>query len=543
MSLHHGWLAPARAQLVATGVHVERGGRPVLTDLTLAVNRGTRLGVVGENGRGKSTLLQVLSGALPPDRGEVVRIGSLGVAEQEIAVDAQRTVGGLIDVELAQVRAALRAVEQTSAALAAGRPGADDAYTQALELAVALDAWAADRHVNVALSALGAVTDRTRPLAELSVGQRYRVRVACLLAAWHDFLLLDEPTNHLDIHGLEYLTEALRASSAGIVLVSHDRRLLADVATKVLDLDPSSDGRPRLYGDGYAGYVAGRQAELARWTQAHDRYLAEQQRLVDDLSAAQNRLRSGWRPPKGTGKHQRATRAASTVRAVHRRREDLAAHEVTKPQAPLRFELPDLPAVPGTTLIQANEVRVEGRLPVPVTLILGSGDRLLITGPNGAGKSTLLSILSGELPPDHGTVMTAPTARIGIVAQESRSGDRRTAREVFDERFRPLHANDRDHDPISLSALGLLSSSDQTRPVAELSMGQQRRLDLAHALAARPHALLLDEPTNHLSIALVDELIQALDATPAAVIIVSHDRQMRDDLAHWPTLRLPGHPS
>jgi macrolide transport system ATP-binding/permease protein len=117
------------------------------------------------------------------------------------------------------------------------------------------------------------------------------------------------------------------------VLVSHDRRLLADVATKVLDLDPSSDGRPRLYGDGYAGYVAGRQAEGARWAQAYDRYLAEQERLAEGLSAAQNRLRSGWRPPKGTGKHQRSTRASSAVRAVHRQVEVLAAHEVTRAPA------------------------------------------------------------------------------------------------------------------------------------------------------------------------------------------------------------------
>jgi macrolide transport system ATP-binding/permease protein len=182
MSIDHGSLAHARAQLVATGVHVERGGRAVLTDLTIAVSRGMRLGIVGENGRGKSTLLHVLSGALAADRGEVLRVGSLGVAEQEIVMDADRTVGGLIDVELAQVRAALAAVEETSAALAEGRNGAEDAYAEALEAAVALDAWEADRHVDVALSALGAVTDRTRLLAELSV-ERYRVRLACLLGA------------------------------------------------------------------------------------------------------------------------------------------------------------------------------------------------------------------------------------------------------------------------------------------------------------------------------------------------------------------------
>jgi macrolide transport system ATP-binding/permease protein len=396
--------------------------------------------------------------------------------------------------------------------------------------------------VDVALAALGAVSDRSRPLAELSVGERYRVRLACLLGAGHDFLLLDEPTNHLDQHGLEFLTQELRSTAAGVVLVSHDRRLLADVATKVLDLDPSSDGRPRLYGDGYAGYVDGRRAEQARWEQRYDRYLVEQRRLADDLSAAQNRLRSGWRPPKGTGKHQRATRAPSAVRGVHRRIEVLAAHEVTEPDAPLRFQLPTLPTLPGVTVLRADEVAVAGRLPDPVSVALDTGDRLLVTGPNGAGKSTLLAVLSGELAPDHGTVMVAAAARLGLVAQESRSRDRRTAWEVYEARSRQLRAEGGNARPVPLGSLGLLSDAEIGRPVADLSMGQQRRLDLALALAGRPHLLLLDEPTNHLSIALVDELTDAFEHTPAAVVVVTHDRQMREDLAHWPTLTLSCRP-
>jgi macrolide transport system ATP-binding/permease protein len=540
MSIQRGSSARQHAQLVASGVHVERGGRQVLTDLTLAVGPGTRLGVVGENGRGKSTLLHVLSGALVPDRGEVQRIGSLGVAEQEIVVDAARTVGGLIDVELAEVRAALADVVATSRALAEGCEGAEDAYAVALEVAVALDAWEADRYVDVALSALGAVTDRTRPLSELSVGERYRVRLACLLGAGHDFLLLDEPTNHLDQQGLEFLTAALRSSEAGVVLVSHDRRLLSDVATRILDLDPSSDGRPRLYGDGYAGYAVGRKAELARWTQQYERYLVEQHRLADDLSTARNRLQSGWRPPKGTGKHQRATRAPSAVRAVHRRIEDLAAHEVTRPDPPLRFQLPDLPVLPGTTLLRADEVTVEGRLTTPSSVALGSGDRLLVTGPNGAGKSTFLAVLAGEIAPDGGTASIAATARLGLVAQESRSRDRRSAHAIYEARLRQLRSEGLDGDPVPLGSLGLLTTTDLARPAADLSMGQQRRLDLALALAARPHALLLDEPTNHLSIALVDELTGAFEAARAAIVVVTHDRQMRADLPHWPTLSLPG---
>ena len=531
--------ARSRAQLVAASVHVERGGRPVLVDVSVSIASGTRLGIVGENGRGKSTLLHVLAGTLRPDSGAVSRIGSIGVAEQELAAGDTRTVGELIDVELADARAALQALDEAAAAMAAEVEGADDEYAAALDAATALDAWDADRRVDLALDALGAVRDRSRALAQMSVGERYRVRLACLLGAQHDFLLLDEPTNHLDEHGLDFLTAALRDHPGGVVLVSHDRVLLADVATKILDLDPSIDGRPRVYGDGYEGYRAGRSAAMARWEQDYDQHLAEEARLADDLSAAQNRLRSSWRPPKGTGKHQRATRAPSLVRAVNRRIDDLADHAVSRPMAPLRFHMPELATLSGVTLVRAEEVAVDGRLTGPVTVALESGDRLLITGPNGAGKSTLLAVLAGQLEADQGSVRVAANARIGFVAQETPSADRRRVHDIYEARMHQLRHLGLDAT-VPLRSLGLLSAADTARPLAELSMGQQRRLDLALALAGRPHVVLLDEPTNHLSIALVDELTEALDTTAAAVVVVTHDRQLRRDLGHWPELVIPG---
>ena len=531
--------ARSRAQLVAASVHVERGGRPVLVDVSVSIASGTRLGIVGENGRGKSTLLHVLAGTLRPDSGTVSRIGSIGVAEQELAAGDARTVGELIDVELADARAALQALDEAAAAMAAEVEGADDEYAAALDAATALDAWDADRRVDLALDALGAVRDRSRALAQMSVGERYRVRLACLLGAQHDFLLLDEPTNHLDEHGLDFLTAALRDHPGGVVLVSHDRVLLADVATKILDLDPSIDGRPRVYGDGYEGYRAGRSAAMARWEQDYDQHLAEEARLADDLSAAQNRLRSSWRPPKGTGKHQRATRAPSLVRAVNRRIDDLADHAVSRPMAPLRFHMPELATLSGVTLVRAEEVAVDGRLTGPVTVALESGDRLLITGPNGAGKSTLLAVLAGQLEADQGSVRVAANARIGFVAQETPSADRRRVHDIYEARMHQLRHLGLDAT-VPLRSLGLLSAADTARPLAELSMGQQRRLDLALALAGRPHVVLLDEPTNHLSIALVDELTEALDTTAAAVVVVTHDRQLRRDLGHWPELVIPG---
>jgi macrolide transport system ATP-binding/permease protein len=520
-------LAPARsAHVRAADVHVALGGRPVLAGVDLAAAAGDRVAVVGENGRGKTTLLRVLAGDLLPHRGEVRRAGSLGVADQRIPLGPEATVGELVDLELAAVRGALARLDAATTALADGRPGADDAYAAALAEAEALDAWDADRRVEVSLAALDAVTDRARPLGTLSVGQRHRVRLACLLGAGHAVLLLDEPTNHLDAGGLTHLTERLRAHPGVVVLVSHDRALLADVATAVLDLDPTSDGKPRVYGGGYAGYADARHAERARWEALHAEQLAERQRLAEDLSAARNRLRDNWRPEKGHGKHTRATRAPGLVRAVRRRQQDLAAHVVAVPRPPVRFAMPELPSHPGAVLLRADGVGVTGRLR-PVDLALDSGDRLVVTGPNGAGKSTLLAVLAGALAPDSGAVARARPARIGLLRQESGAVEPRTAAELF--------AAEGGH---GLDDLGLLDGRDAHRPVAELSVGARRRLDLALVLAARPHVLLLDEPTNHLSAALVDELTRALAMSPAAVVLATHDRQLLHDTADWPRLAL-----
>ncbi|TQM78654.1 macrolide transport system ATP-binding/permease protein [Saccharothrix saharensis] len=529
-------LSPAlvrAAHVRLSDVHLSFGGRPVLAGVDLVAAAGDRVAVVGENGRGKTSLLRVLAGDLPADRGDVRRAGSIGVADQRIPLGAADTVGDLIDLELTAVRTALARLERAGDALADGRPGADDAYAAALAEAEALDAWDADRRVEVSLAALDAAADRDRPLGTLSVGRRHRLRLACLLGAGHAVLLLDEPTNHLDAGGLAHLTERLRAHPGVVVLVSHDRALLADVATTVVDLDPSSDGRPRVYGGGYPAYVEGRRAERARWEARHAEQVAERQRLADDLSAAQDRLRDNWRPDKGHGKHTRATRAPGLVRAVHRRQEELSAHVVEVPPPPTRFAMPELPGLVGTTLLRAEGVTVAGRLTCPVDVALDSGDRLVVTGPNGAGKSTLLALLGEVLAPDTGTVRRAGSARVGWLGQESDHHGRRTAVELYDERLARSGA-----PGPALSELGLLDGHDRRRPVAELSVGTRRRLDLALVLAARPHVLLLDEPTNHLSAALVDELTAALDATPAAVVIATHDRQLLRDTASWPRLAL-----
>ena len=513
-------LTPGRsAHIHAENVTVVRGSRRVLTEASVTISTRSRIAVVGENGRGKTTLLHVLAGLIAPDGGSVRRAGTIGLARQELSAGDGETVGTLTAEALAPSLAALAALEQATGALATGDdPGAEGRYAAALDAAVRLDAWDAERRVDVALEALGACTDRDRPLATLSVGQRYRVRLACLLGAHHDVLLLDEPTNHLDASGLDYLTRRLREHPGGLAVVSHDRALLGDVAERFLDLDPSRDGRPRLYAGGYAAWQDARSRDRERWLQDYEAQQAEHRRLNDAVSKARDRLSTGWRPDKGTGKHQRQSRAPGVVQALNRQQDALAAHRIDVPEPPPALRWPELGVRPGAPQVRAAGVAVAGRLAGPVDLVLDGGDRLLVTGANGAGKSTLLAVLAGALPPTGGQLWTADEARVVLIAQETAAHSARPA--------------------VPADAFGLLDSEALATPAGRLSQGQRRRLDLALALAGRPSTILLDEPTNHLSSALVDELTGALRRTSAAVVVATHDRQLLRDLADWPRLDL-----
>lgn len=481
-----------RTHLRAEALSVMRGTRTIFTDLSLTLSAGERLFVVGENGRGKTTLLHTLAGRIVPDAGTVTCHGTLALADQQMPADTGRTVG---DAVRDTIRPAEQALERLDAALStiATDP---DTYAAALSGAERLDAWDAHRRVRSSLASLDADFPDGTFLSELSVGQRYRVRLACLLAGHHDHLLLDEPTNHLDHAGLEFLTRQLRQRRGSVLVVSHDRVLLSDLATRVLDLDPTPDGLPRLWGNGFEGYRAGRTALETAWTEEYAAQTARHAQLQSDLQQAQSRLSTGWRPPKGTGKHTRQSRAPGVVQAVKRRQEALESHAVTLPPPPPVLSFPHLHARPTRTYLRAEDLSLEGRLAGPVTLSVRGGDRLVITGPNGAGKSTLLDILSGELDPTTGTVSVPDPTVVGRLRQES------------DETGGPL------------------------------SMGQLRRRDIARLLAPAPAVLLLDEPTNHLSLSAVTQLREALEETGAAVVLVTHDRQLLRETAHWPRLEL-----
>jgi macrolide transport system ATP-binding/permease protein len=540
-----GLPAGPRAHVRADGVGLTRGTRRVLNGVTVTVSHRSRLAVVGENGRGKTTLLHVLAGLLVPDEGTVARLGTVGLARQELDVPPGATVGTLTAAALRDSLAALAALEDATTAIVGGTPGADDRYAAALDAATRLDAWDAERRVDVALEALGACSDRDRELATLSVGQRYRVRLACLLGARHDLLLLDEPTNHLDADGLAFLTRRLREHDGGLALVSHDRALLADVADEFLDLDPSRQDTPILHAGGYEAWQHARRRDRDRWVADHAAQQDERRRLTEAVSQARDRLSTGWRPDKGTGKHQRQSRAPGVVRALHRQQAALDAHEITVPPPPLVLRWPDLGARPGAPLLRADDVTVADRLPGPVSLEVQGGGRLVVTGENGAGKSTLLAVLAGHLAPTTGTVTHSRHGRLGVLSQEVPPWERgghaeRLPNELYERHIGELVAAETitDHEAVGLGTLGLLDREARHTPVARLSEGQRRRLHLALVLGARPNLVLLDEPTNHLSATLVDELTAAIRTTGAAVVVATHDRQMLRDLADWPHLHL-----
>ncbi len=548
--------------LIADDVSYGFPNWPVFENVSVRVSTGQRLAVVGENGAGKTTLLRLLAGDLPAQQGEVRRQGSVAVVGQQMALCPGQTVGDLVDSTLQDVRGVVGRIDQATEEFDHER-GSLQELTELLAKAEHLAVWDADRRIIEALSRLRACTDMSRQLATLSVGQRHRVRLACRLAERADILLLDEPTNHLDDSGIDYLSEQVAAWRGAVVIVTHDRKLLDDTATSILDLDPSMDGRPVLYGQpGYLAYRFAKNQALHRWRQ---RFRTESERgqvLLQERDRAYEGLSDEWRPPKGSQRHRRATRARIHVKAADRLVEKLAAEAVDVPVPPLQLTFPDLPAMApdwsinaGQNLLEVRSPRVPGRLDLPGTRIaIPPSGRLLITGGNGSGKSTLLQVLAGALPTDRSARVVQQGTRIGILGQEGVLSPNGVSRAGLAEQIkagatgfdlyalqarRLLEAGEVDPDYlVPVAFLGLLSEEDLDRPLQDLSVGQRRRFDLACALLAAPHLLLLDEPTNHLSIDVVDELTLALQRTSAAVVVATHDRRMRADYANWPTVDL-----
>lgn len=519
----------AVAQLSVKDVTKSYGTRTVLDQVCFTVRPGEKAAVIGENGSGKSTLLRLLAAAEMPDAGEITVgfPGGTGHLAQTLDLDGARTVQDAIDLALTELRDMERRLRAAEESLADASDEELAAYGELLMAYEERGGYEADARVGAAMHGLGlAGITRDRLLGSLSGGEQSRLALACVLAAAPELLLLDEPTNHLDAAAVHWLEEHLRAHRGTVVAVTHDRGFLERIATTILEVD--RDARSvRRYGDGWVGYRTAKAAARRGAEQRYADWAEEVARMEELVEAAGRRLATTGRDPnQGFGKHRRSSEAklGGQVRSARERLAQLRRDPVPEPTAPLRFTTA-LSAADGPAqgpLAEFDGVRVGERLCLDGLLAIAPGHRLLVTGENGAGKTTLLRVLAGDLEPDAGTARRP--ARTGYLAQELPA---HTTRLPLLAAFAAGRPGLPDEYAEQLLGLGLFREEDLHVPVAALSAGQQRRLQIARLVTRPADLLVLDEPTNHLALDLVEDLQAALARYPGAVVAVSHDREFR----------------
>ncbi|MFE4543923.1 ABC-F family ATP-binding cassette domain-containing protein [Arthrobacter sp. NPDC056727] len=534
-------------QLHLSGVSHGYGDRELFTGVDLVIAPGEHAAVVGENGAGKSTLLRLLAGIEAPADGTARRHGRVGYLAQTTGLPARLTVADAIDDALRALREMEAGLERLEAGLAAADPAELEAYGNLQTQYQLREGYAAESRVEAALERLGlGGVDRSRTLGSLSGGEQERVALACLLADPADILLLDEPTNHLDASGTAWLEGRLAAHRGAVVVVSHDRVLLRNVADAVIEVDAERRTVNR-YGNGYDGYLKEKRAERQRWAQQYHSWLdamAAERRQADTVAGRMGYARRRDNDKAAfdfkTGTWERA--AASKIRNAQERLRRLEDNPVERPPERLKLDAgldggldgsaagsggrdggvePGGAAEGAARVLHARNTRVPGRLDIPEFRV-DRGQKILITGPNGAGKSTLLSVLAGTLEPAAGQVVRS--GRIGYLQQELELPEHPSLR-LLPAFAAGLGGNIDDHAE-ALLRLGLFRTSEFHVPVGALSAGQQRRLALARLLLGHNEVMLLDEPTNHLAPALVEELESALADFGGTVVMVSHDRAL-----------------
>jgi ATP-binding cassette subfamily F protein uup len=450
------------------------GVRPLLDEVSLGVAEGERIGVVGLNGGGKTTLLEVLAGIAEPDAGRVSRVRDL-----RIAVVTQRT-------ELAEGSTVREAV--------LSRYSADHE-------------WAADARVRSIVDGLGITAlGLDSPTANLSGGERRRVALAAALVGELDLVVLDEPTNHLDVEGVRWLADHLLARRTALVVVTHDRWFLDTVCGRTWEV---ANGRVEQYEGGYADWVFARaeRARLAAGAEEKRRNLARK-----ELAWLQRGARARTSKPR-----YRIEAAEALISDVPQPRDSVEL---------LSFARRRL----GKTVLELEDVTVRaGDKPVldGTTWRIGPGDRIGLVGVNGSGKTTLLKLLAGESEPLAGRRIEGKTVRLAHLSQELEElpGQSRLL-EAIEEIAGRVVLGKQELSASQLAERLGFPAARQWTPVEDLSGGERRRLQLARLLMAEPNVLLLDEPTNDLDIDTLQQLEDLLDSWPGTLVVVSHDRYL-----------------
>ncbi len=523
------------ATLQARGVAAAYGDRELFRGVDLVVAPGDVIGLVGANGAGKSTLLSILAGHRRPDAGSVTlspRTASVGFLQQE----AERPEGETVRRQLERrtgVASAQVDLDAQAHALSEGHPGAEDAYSEALETWLALGAADLDERITAVVGDVGLGVDVDQGMTGLSGGQAARVGLAALLLSRYDVYLLDEPTNDLDGQGLDLLEDFVAHLDAPVVVVSHDREFLSRTVTSVVEIDRSLE-RVTTYGGGYESYLEERSLARRRAREAYESYAARRKELE-----ARARMQRAWmekgvrnarRKARDNDKLGRKFRTEQTEKqAAKARQSDRALQRLETVVEPrkewvLQFEIAAAPRSGDVVASLRGATATRGSFTLgPLDLRLHVRDQVAVTGPNGAGKTTLLSLLLGRLEPTTGTASLGHRVVVGEVDQ---------ARAAFegDETLGRTFAAEVPEWPTAevrtlLAKFGL-GADHVERPASSLSPGERTRAALALLQARGVNLLVLDEPTNHLDLPAIEQLEEALDDFPGTLLLVTHDRRM-----------------
>jgi ATPase subunit of ABC transporter with duplicated ATPase domains len=527
------------ATLVAKNLSGGHGHRVLFEGLDLTVAPGDVIGVVGANGAGKSTLLSLLGGGVQPMSGSVEcapRDAFVGWLPQE----HERVPGETVAHYLARrtgAAEATAAMEAAAGALGSGEPGADDVY------AVAFDRWmasgAADLQDRIApvLADLGIAVGPDALMTALSGGQAARVALAALLLSRFDVVLLDEPTNDLDLDGLARLEAFVQGLRGGVVLVSHDREFLARCVTRIVELD-LAQGEVTVYDGGYDAFLEERAVTRRHAREAYEQYAETRADLVQRARTQREWSSQGVRnamrksPDNDKIRRRAATESsekqAQKVRQMESRIARLDEVEEPRKEWVLQFDIAAAPRSSEVvaTLNDATRRLGEFRLG-PVSVQVNAGDRIGITGPNGAGKTTLLRLLLGGTTPDSGTASMGASVAVGVIDQ-ARTG---LADDLpLGTAFEAVVPEMTQAEVRTLLAKFGLKADQVTSRVGRLSPGERTRAALALLQARGVNLLVLDEPTNHLDLPAIEQLEQALASYDGALLLVSHDRRLLENV-------------
>ncbi len=513
--------------VTASNLRVTLGAKQVLDGATFGLEPGERVGLVGRNGCGKTTLLKILCNTAKMDSGDVslqrgVRLGYMAQEHRFDVGDTMRTAASKAMAEADQAKIALDAVFEAMAT--AEGDELQRLLDRQVELEEAIErggGWSSDHLVDAVLHGLGFVDEQFDiPVTGLSGGQKARLSLARLLLQNPDVILLDEPTNHLDIDGCKWLENFLAETFKGaVVVISHDRRLLDRVVHRIEEIH---DGRVRSYPGNYEAFVALRAERHLTQMRVHEKQL-------DKIRSEERyimRYKAGQRAKQARGRATRLERF---------KRDELVERPIELDS--MRISLPSGPRVGDSVLVAEGISKKLGdrQLFSNLDLFIAPGDRIGIIGPNGTGKTTLVRTLLGELEPDTGTIKRSPKMHAGWFRQTHEHLDRTLNIWQHLQRTvpaRPGGSKLTEQEARNLAGAFLFSGIEQEKALGELSGGERARAVIAGLVAGGHNLLVLDEPTNHLDIPSAERLEEALAMDPddggfdGALLLVSHDRAL-----------------